>query len=121
MINTDRIVQVSRTDLLTLYGNMLTIAGTTLTAAQAVNPGEFEITEAPASGSIIAAEPVASLDFGEDVSAATVYFIAAYDYAGFTINGSAVETAGATVSPDASTLYTATLSSGAVTIAKIGF
>lgn len=121
MINTDRIIPVTKTDLMTLYGNMLTIAGIILTAAQATNPGEFEITAAPASGSIIAAEPVQTLDFGEDVTSATVYFVAAYNYTGFTVDGTAVTTAGATVNPDATTLYTATLSSGTVTIAKIGF
>lgn len=121
MINTDRIVQVSRTDLVTLYANILTIAGTSLTAVQAENPGEFELTSG--SGDMIAAEPVKSLDFGEGVTSATVYFVAAFDFEGFTINGTAVTPAegSAEVEADAATLYTATLASGAVTIAKIGF
>lgn len=119
MINTDRIVQVSKTDLLTLYGTILKIAGTTVTAAQATAPGKFAITSAP--NALIAAEPVESLDFAAAVTSATVYFVAAYNYAGFSLAGTAVETAGADVVADAATLYTATLADGVVTIAKVGF
>jgi hypothetical protein len=50
-----------------------------------------------------------------------VYFIADYDYEGFAVNGTKVTTSGATVDPDGVTLYTATLATGAVTIAKVGF
>ena len=119
MINTDRIVQVSKTDLLTLYGTILKIASVSVAAAQATAPGEFKITSAATA--LIAAEPVESLDFAAAVTSATVYFVAAYNYAGFKIAGTAVETAGADVVADAATLYTATLSGGVVTIAKVGF
>ena len=119
MINTDRIVPVTVTDLLTLYGNILTISGKAVDAVQATNPGAFEVEEA--TNALIAAEPVATMDFAEDVTAATVYFIAAYNYAGFTINGAAVTTEGVEVEPDGRTLYTATLANGTVTIAQIGF
>lgn len=119
MINTDRIVPVTVTDLLTLYGNVLTIAGTTIDSVQATNPGIFEVEDA--TNTLIAAEPVAKMDFAEDVTAATVYFIPAYNYAGFSLNGVAVATEGDTVDPDGRTLYTATLADSAVTIAKVGF
>ncbi len=119
MINNDRIVPVTVTDLLTLYGNILTIAGTTIDSVQATNPGIFEVEDA--TNTLIAAEPVAKMDFAEDVTAATVYFIPAYNYAGFSVNGTAVESEGVEVDPDGRTLYTATLSSGTVTIAKVGF
>lgn len=119
MINNDRIVPVQKTDLLTLYGTILKIAGTSVTAAEATDPGIFEITSA--SGALIANEPVETLDFASGVSSATVYFVPAYNYSGFSINGTAVTTSGATVNPDGCTLYTATLSSGAITIAKVGF
>jgi hypothetical protein len=49
-----------------------------------------------------------------------IYFVAAYDYEGFSVAGTKVTTSGAEVAPDGSTLYTATLASGAVTIAKVG-
>lgn len=118
MINSSRIVPVTRTDLLTIYGNVLKMAGTSVAAVSASNPGVF----APASfsGNVIADEPVKSFDFGS-TTAGVVYFIPAFDYEGFLVSGSAVTTAGATVSADGATLYTATLSTGTVTIAKVGF
>jgi len=119
MINNDRIVPVTVTDLLTLYGNILTIAGTSVEKLEAVNPGEFEV--AANNKTYIANEPVEFLNFGEDVTAGTIYFLAAYDFAGFAINGEATETAGAEVEKDGRTLYTATLSSSTITIAKVGF
>lgn len=119
MINTNRIVQVSNTDLLTLYGTMMKLAGTSVTAVQATNPGQFELTSG--SGNLIAAEPVESLDFGSSVTSAVVYFVPAYNYSGFSVAGTKVVTSGDEVDPDGRTLYTATLSSGTVTIAKKGF
>ena len=119
MINTDRIVPVMATDLLTLYGNILTIAGETVAALQATSVGVFELTTA-ASGDQLAAEPVETLDFGTGVSSATVYFIPALNYQGFTIEGAAVTPTG-DVNADGSTLYKAELATGAVTITKVGF
>lgn len=119
MINTNRIVPVSRVDLLTLYGNIMTLAGTTVGAVEAAQPGVFVVSTG--SGNKIANEPVKSFDFASGVSSMTVYFIPAYDYEGFKVQGTAVETAGVDVDADSSTLYTATLSTGTVTIAKVGF
>ncbi len=119
MINADRIVPVQKTDLLTLYGNIMKLAGTTVSKVSATTPGEFALTSG--SGNLLADEPVKTLDFGSSVTSAVVYFIPTYDYAGFSIAGTAVETAGADVDADGATLYTATLSSGTVTIAKVGF
>ena len=119
MINADRIVPVMATDLLTLYGNMFMIAGETVTALQATSVGVFNLTTA-ASGDQLAAEPVESLDFAEGVSTATVYFIPALDYQGFTVNGAAATVTGDVVA-DGSTLYKAELASGEVTITKVGF
>ena len=104
MINTDRIVPVTQVDLLTLYGNIMKLAGTTVAAVDAVAPGEFELT---GSGNI-----------GNKL--AVLYFIPAYDFGGFKVAGTAVTPSG-TMSADGRTLYTATLSSGAVTVAKVGF
>ena len=120
MINNDRIVQVSSIDLLSLYATILKVAGTTLTVEDAVNPGIFEVDEAPQSGSLIASEPVASLDFASGVSSATLYFVPSYDYKGFTINGTAVVTTGDTVKADGRSLYLATLSGGGISIAAKG-
>ena len=120
MINNDRIVQVAAVDLLSLYALILKIAGTTLTVANAVNPGEFEVEEAPQSGSLFASEPVASLDIASGISSLTVYFVPAYDYKGFTVNGAAATMAGDDVEADGRSLYLATLSGGTITIAKQG-
>ena len=120
MINNDRIVQVTAIDLLSLYALILKLTGVTITVADATNPGIFEVDEAPESGSLMASEPVATLDFATGVSAATVYFVPSYDYAGFSINGTAVATTGDTVKADGRSLYLATLADGVVTIAAKG-
>lgn len=119
MINDKRIVPVTKVDLLTLYGNIVKLAGTTVAAVQASQPGVFVVSSG--SGNVIAAEPIKSFDFASGVSAMVVYFVPAFDYDGFKVQGTKVTTAGADVDADGATLYTATLSSGAVTIAKVGF
>ena len=119
MINSNRIVPVMATDLITLYGTIMKLAGTSVTAVQADNPGVFALTSG--SGNLLAAEPVKTLDFGSGVTSAVLYFVPAYDFAGFTVAGAAVTPSGAAVDADGCTLYTATLASGAITIAKKGF
>lgn len=119
MINDKRIVPVTKVDLLTLYGNIMKLAGTTVAAVQASQPGVFVVSSG--SGNVIAAEPIKSFDFATGVSAMVVYFVPAFDYDGFKVQGTKVTTSGADVDADGATLYTATLSSGAVTIAKVGF
>lgn len=118
MINLNRIVPVTATDLLTLYGTIMKLAGTTVTAVEASDPGVFVVSSG--SGNLLAAEPVKSFDFATGITSAVLYFVAAYDFEGFKVAGSAVTTTGDTVKADGCTLYTATLSSGAVTIAKKG-
>lgn len=121
MINTERIVPVTASDLISIYGTMMKLAGTSVTAIQASDPGVFAMTSG--SGNVLAAEPVKSFNFGSSVSSAVAYFVPAYDYDGFQINGTKVTPAAGsvTVDPDGRTLYTATLATGAVTIAKVGF
>lgn len=118
MINNDRIVPVTATDLVSLYGVILSAAGKTLTVANATNPAQFEITAA--STDLIASEPIATCDFASGVSSANLYFVPAYDYTGFTVAGESVEATGDVVA-DGKTLYLAALSSGAITITQVGF
>lgn len=120
MINADRIVPVTQVDLLTLYGNIMKLAGTTVTAAEASEPGVFELTGSGDIGNKIANEPVKSCDFKSGVTAGVLYFIPAYDFEGFKVAGTAVTPTG-TMAADGRTLYTATLATGAVTVAKVGF
>lgn len=121
MINNERIVPVTAIDLISLYGLILKAAaaaasGTAPTAlAATTDNGQFTVSEA---GTYIASEPVQTLDF--TAASGTVYFVPAYDYSGFTVSGTAVTPTG-DVDADARTLYKAVLSSGAVTITKVGF
>ena len=124
MINTDRIVPVTAVDLISLYGLILAQDSNNsgLAALAADEPGEFQVKT---NSSIkLASEPVKVCDIdatASSVSACTVYFVPAYDYEGFSIDGAAVTTAGADVVADGRTLYKAALSSGTITISKIGF
>ena len=121
MINTNRIVPVTKTDLISLYGLILLQASgnSSLAKLDAAN-GSGAFSCSTNSALVLCSEPVRTLDFTAAVSAATVYFLAAYDYEGFTASGSAVTTTG-TVAPMDGTLYKAVLSSGSVTITKAGF
>lgn len=123
MINTDRIVPVQATDLISLYGlilNQTVDGGVTALSADDVE-GNFTISSG--SATMLADEPVATADAAAAVSAYTLYFVPAYDFAGFTQNGSAATIADGSdeVEPDGRTLYSAVLASGEVTITKVGF
>lgn len=117
MINDERIVPVTQIDLISLYGLILKLAESTAPTALNVTAGNGQFTVAEA-GTYIASEPVQKLDF--TAASGTVYFVPAYDYSGFTVSGTAVTPTG-DVDADARTLYKAVLSSGAVTITKVGF
>lgn len=120
MINTDRIVNVQEIDLISLYGTILlaaNISATKLAAAGIV--GDF--TQATNSATVLCDQPVKSFDFAATATAGTAYFVPATNYGGFKLAGVATETAGADVDADGHTLYKAVLSSGTVTITKIGF
>lgn len=122
MINNDRIVPVQKTDLLTLIGTVLGLNGTSYTVLQASTiEGAFSATGTGAVGNLLANQPVQSLDFATGVTGGTVYFVAAYDYAGITVAGTAATLAegSATVNPDGVTLYKAVLASGSVTVTAV--
>lgn len=118
MINQDRIVPVTATDLITLYGLILKVGSVNVSALAASDTaGNFEVEDN--SATLLASEPVGTLNFASGVTASTVYFVPAYDYAGFTVNGGVATTGD--VDPDGRTLYKAELASSAVTITKVGF
>ena len=116
MINADRIVPIQATDLITNFSVMLAIANVSVTKLAAAGIGEFTV---PENGTYLAAEPVKALDF-DDATAATVYFVADYDYEGVKIDGAATTPTGS-VDANGSTLYKAVLATNAVTITKVGF
>lgn len=121
MINNDRIVPITVVDLLTMYGFVLAVGLDSAPTALDATDTDGDFSQITNSATVICSEPVKSLNFGASVTAGTVYFVPAYDYSGFSINGTATATAGVTVEADGRTLYSATLSSGTVTIAKVGF
>lgn len=118
MINTNRIVPVQKTDLLTLYGTMLKIASVSAEALTGAN-GVYQVKTN--SKTYLCDAPVKSLDFDattSSVTAGTVYFVADYDFTKVSKDGTKVT---ATISADASTLYKAVLADGSVTVTKVGF
>lgn len=121
MINNDRIVPITAIDLISMYALILKLAASTAPTALEADDTAGDFTVSSNSATLLANEPVKSLNFGEDVTASTVYFVPAYDYTGFAINGVNTATTGATVNADGRTLYSATLSSGTITIAQVGF
>ena len=119
MLNTNKIVPVQKTDLLTLYGTILKIANISAEALTGAN-GVYEVKTN--SKTYIADAPVKSLDIDKTASsltANTTYFVADYDFTGVTCDGTAVTSTA--VVPDASTLCKAVLDSGTVTVSKVGF
>lgn len=120
MINNDRIVPITAVDLITMYGLILALAADTApTKLDAIDTaGDFE--QSTNSATVLCSEPVKTFGFGESVTAGTVYFVPAYDFAGFTLNGVATTPTG-DVNPDGRTLYKGVLASNAITITKVGF
>ncbi len=122
MINNDRIVPVQKIDLLSLFGTVLGLIGTSYTVlASSDVEGTFSVTGSGAAGNLLANQPVQTLDFASGVTSGTVYFVAAYDFAGFTVAGAAatINDGSVTVEPDGVTLYKAVLGSNKVTISAV--
>lgn len=119
MVNNDRIVPIMKMDLLSMIGTVLQLIGTdyTVLAANGVE-GDFE---AAADGTYLANQPVKKLNFADGVAASTIYFVAGYDFEGFTVNGAEATIAdgSAEIKPDGVTLYTAELASGEITVTAI--
>ena len=125
MINNDRIVAITKTDLISLYGLILkqnASLGSLAALASEDILGNFQIKTN--SALVLANQPLVSCDIdatASSVSACTVFFVADQGYKGFSIDGVAKETEGDDVVADGVTLYKAVLSSGDITITKIGF
>lgn len=121
MINTDRIVPVEKIDLISLYALILLQDQTTNAGLEPLKASTIDGVFSCDDGIYIADQPVKTFDFTE--STGTLYFVADYGFEGFTIDGVAAEAADGSddVVADGATLYQAVLSSGDVTIAKVGF
>lgn len=120
MINNERIVPIQKIDYLSMIGTMLALASVSYNVLEATDvEGDFSVTGSGSAGTFLANQPVQTLDFPTAVTGATIYFVAAYDFAGITINDVATTPTGDTIQPDGITLYKAVLSSGAVAITAI--
>lgn len=119
MINAERQVPVTEVSLLDMYFNVFAVAmgNNAPEKLEEVNPGAFKVTTN--SKVYLANEPVKTINFGSGVTAGTIYFVPAYDYEGFAINGTAATTAGDDVKTSGYGFYKAVLSSGTVTITAI--
>lgn len=120
MVNNDRIVPITNIDFLSMIGTVLTLNGTNFTVAQAQTvEGDFTISPAEGqTGNYLVNQPVKTINVATS-EAVNIYFVAAYGYAGFSINGTAVTTTGDTVQPDGITLYKAVSAGNAVTITAV--
>lgn len=127
MINTNRIVPVTKEDLISLYGLILLQAsGNSGLVALAADDVDGDFTVKTNNGVLLANQPAKTIDIDKtasSVSACTVYFVPAFDYAGFTVDGAAATVADndVVVNPDGHTLYKAVYGSNTVTITKAGF
>lgn len=115
MINTNQVVPVTATDLITLYSVILKAASVSVSKLTGA-AGAYSVT---ANGTYLADAPVDTLDFAATATAATVYFVPGYDFTAIKIAGTA-QTFVTPPDPDGRTLYSAALSSGSVTLTKIG-
>ena len=120
MINTDRIVPVTKIDLISLYGLILlqdSDNSSMVKLAASTIDGVF----ACGTGIKLADQPVKTCNFTG--SSGTLYFVPDYAFAGFTVDGSEATIADGSddVVADGHSLYSAVLATGEVTITKLGF
>lgn len=118
MINSDRIVPVQATDLISLYAVILAQDSNNSSMAKASASdveGDFTIS----TGVKLCDQPLKSCNITG--ASATIYFVADYKYEGFYLSGVFEEpqSGSADVVADGS-LYKAVLSSGDITITKVG-
>lgn len=119
MINSDRIVPVQATDLISLYAVILKQDSNNSSMAKASASdveGDFTIST---TGIKLCDQPLKSCNITG--ASATIYFVADYKYEGFFLSGVFEEpqAGSADVVADGS-LYCAVLSSGDITITKVG-
>ena len=125
MINKDRIVPIQKTDYLSLIGTLMTIASVSYAILNALDvQGTFEVTGSGSAGTKLCSQPVKTLDLKSGVTGATVYFVAAYDFAGIKVAGSAPTFNSSyldndDVLKDGVTLYKAVLDTGTVTLTAV--
>lgn len=125
MVNTDRIVPITKIDYLSMIATAMVLTGTSFTVLPSSDvEGTFAVTGTGSAGNFLANQPVKTLDYPTGVTAATVYFVASNDFAGITVADAAatIDDAGLDIDDvknDGITLYKAALASGEVTITAV--
>lgn len=125
MVNNDRIVPVMKIDLLSLFGTILGLGGTSYSIlASSDILGDFSVTGSGSAGTFLCNQPVKALDIPAAVTGCTIYFVAAYDFEGLKVAGAAPTFNSSyldndDVLKDGVTLYKAVLSSGEVTLTAV--
>ena len=121
MINNNRIVPVTATDLISLYGVILqTVYGDIVKVDASNVVGDFVLTESADNTEYLLSEPAKTIDIDAEIAPITFYFVPAYDFAGISVSGvkAEIETE---IDADGRSLYMATLEESTVTVAKMGF
>ncbi|MBQ1437979.1 MAG: hypothetical protein IIZ07_08625 [Ruminococcus sp.] len=120
MINKDRIVPIEKIDFLSMIGTVMNLIGASNFHVDATDAeGNLTVTGSGDVGTVLANQPLVSANFPAGVTAGVLYFVPDYKFSGFKIAGVAVEAEGDTPDYKGVALYSATLSSGTVTVAAV--
>lgn len=119
MVNKDRIVPIMAIDRISAIGETMALAGTSFAVIGGDGDGNFDVSGSGSVGNKLCNALVKSIDFKSGVTAGVAYFIPGFNFEGFKIAGSAATPTSGTVDADGSTLHTATLGSGNITVAKV--
>lgn len=120
MINKDRIVPIEKIDFLSMIGTVMNLMGSSNFHVDATDAeGNLTVTGSGDVGTVLANQPLVSANFPAGVTAGVLYFVPDYKFSGFKIAGVAVEAEGDTPDYKGVALYSATLSSGTVTVAAV--
>lgn len=120
MINKDRIVPIEKIDFLSMIGTVMNLIGASNFHIDATDEeGNLTVTGSGDVGTVLANQPLVSANFPAGVTAGVLYFVPDYKFSGFKVAGVAVEAEGVTPDYKGVALYSATLSSGNVTVADV--
>lgn len=120
MINKDRIVPIEKIDFLSMIGTVINLMGASNFHVDATDTeGNLTVTGSGNVGTVLANQPLVSANFPAGVTAGVLYFVPDYKFSGFKIAGVAIEAEGDTPDYKGVALYSATLSSGTVTVAAV--
>ena len=122
MINKDRIVPIEKIDFLSMIGTVMNLMGASNFHVDATDAeGNLTVTGSGDVGTVLANQPLVSANFPAGVTAGVLYFVPDYKFSGFKVAGVAVEPTDGSDTPDYKgvALYSATISSGDVTVAAV--